>query len=43
MIITIAQALNISLADLFIRDVSKTKKDIKKEVIDIINNYFFFY
>ena len=39
MIITIAQALNISPADLFIRDVSKTKKDIKKELIDIINNF----
>lgn len=31
MIITIAEALKISPADLFIRDSSKTKEDIKKD------------
>ena len=39
MIVTIAEALNVSPADLFIRDVSKTKKEIKKELIELINHF----
>lgn len=40
MLIKIAEALNITPADLFIRDVSKTKIDIKKSLKTQFDNFF---
>lgn len=40
MLIKIAEALEITPADLFIRDVSKTKVDIKKSIKAQFDNFF---
>ena len=40
MLIKIAEALNITPADLFIRDVSKTKIDIKKSLKTQFDKFF---
>ena len=37
MIVKIAEGLNVHPADLFKRDVTKSKADMKKELIDAIN------